>query len=82
MRLAAQNVVQCQLSVNTLIMAGSAYWHSPPLSLIADFNHAITYLFSHVLRNYIFHNLIVGQLASPIDLLTKRHQAERHAGIA
>ena len=63
-------------------MAGSAYLHSPPLSLIADFNHAITYLFSHVLRNYIFHNLIVGQLASPIDLLTKRHQAERHAGVA
>ena len=63
-------------------MAGSAYWHSPPLSLIADFNHAITYPFSHALRNYIFHNLIIGQLASPIDLLTKRHQAEHHAGAA
>ena len=50
MRLAAQNVVQCQLSVNTLIMAGSAYWHSPPLSSIAHFNHAITYLFSHTVR--------------------------------
>ena len=62
-------------------MAGSAYLHSPPLSLIADFNHAITYLLSHALRNYISHDLITSQLASPIKLLTKRHQAERHARI-
>ena len=42
------------------IMAGSAYWHSPPLSSIAHFNHAITYPFSHTLRNYTSHDLIAG----------------------
>ena len=34
------------------------------------------------MRDYAPHDLITGQLAGSIDLLTKRHQAEIHAGAA
>ena len=36
----------------------------------------------HALCNQTSYDLITGQLAGPIDLLTKRRQAERHAGVA
>ena len=35
----------------------------------------------HTLRNQTSYDLITGKLAGPIDLLAKRCQAERHAGI-
>ena len=36
----------------------------------------------HTLCNQTSYDLITGQLACSIDLLTKRRQAERHAGAA
>ena len=39
-------------------------------------------LLLHTLGNQTSYDLITGKLAGPIDLLAKRCQAERHAGIA